>query len=215
MALNTIFGINGVGKDTVANVLRADNPNLSVTSMSRMLMYILGITKSYDVSEKASEEQYKKLEGIPQERMIEIENTEYKKLLSELSKSDENVLMLAHLILALRHGDKINYLTDRTIPDWYVNLNASLIQLVAPFELISARRKNDLSRKRKVDISEIEYHQSLCDDEWERIKRMNPAAAERMYVVNNIGLYETADEIENLMYSGDAKVLQKIRGEKR
>ena len=133
MALNTIFGINGVGKDTVANVLRADNPNLSVTSMSRMLMYILGITKSYDVSEKASEEQYKKLEGIPQERMIEIENTEYKKLLSELSKSDENVLMLAHLILALRHGDKINYLTDRTIPDWYVNLNDSLIQLVAPF----------------------------------------------------------------------------------
>ena len=78
MAITTIFGINGVGKDTVANSLRTNNPDLLVTSISRMLMYILGITKTYDVNEKVCEEQYKMLESVPQEKMIKIENTDYK-----------------------------------------------------------------------------------------------------------------------------------------
>ena len=75
MAITTIFGINGVGKDTVANSLRTNNPDLLVTSISRMLMYILGITKTYDVNEKVCEEQYKMLESVPQEKMIKIGKT--------------------------------------------------------------------------------------------------------------------------------------------
>ena len=150
MALTTIFGINGVGKDTVANELRIKNTDISVTSMSRVLMYILDITKTYDVSEKVCEDQYKKLESVPQSKMIEIENTDYKKILCEIAKSDKNVLMLSHLISALRHGEQINYLTDRLTPDWYVDANNALIQLVAPFNVISERRKNDQTRNRNV-----------------------------------------------------------------
>lgn len=44
MGLNTIFGINGIGKDTVAEELRKRKPEVIVTSMSRVLMYILGIS---------------------------------------------------------------------------------------------------------------------------------------------------------------------------
>ena len=38
-----------------------------------MLMYILGISKTYDVREKVTEEQYKILESIPQTQMVKIE----------------------------------------------------------------------------------------------------------------------------------------------
>lgn len=214
MALTTIYGINGVGKDTVANSLRANNPDLSVTSISRMLMYILDITKSYDVREKVSEEQYKMLESVPQKRMIEIENTDYRKILSEIAKSDEDIIMLSHLISALRHGDKIQYLTERLTPDWYVDLNQALIQLVAPTEIVSERRKNDLQRKRDVSMDEIEYHQLLCTNEWERIKKSNADASSKMFIVNNVDLMTATSEIENIMHN-EAKILRKVRSDKR
>ncbi len=212
MALTTIFGINGVGKDTVANELRANNPDLMITSISRMLMYILGITSSYDVNEKVSEEHYKMLESVPQEKMIKIENTDYKKILYEISKSNREIIMLSHLISALRHGEKIKYLTDRITPNWYVDLNKALIQLVAPLDIISKRRKTDLLRKRKTDIDEIEYHQSLCTNEWERIKRVNANASEKMFIVNNINLNEATNDVENIIYN-ETKILRKVRVE--
>ena len=213
MAIMTIFGINGVGKDTVANSLRTNNPDLLVTSISRMLMYILGITKTYDVNEKVCEEQYKMLESVPQEKMIKIENTDYKDMLDEIASSKEDLIMLSHLISALRHGDKIQYLTDRTTPDWYIKLNQALIQLVAPSEIVSYRRKNDVNRKRETSIEEIEYHQSLCTNEWERIKRVNPDTTNRMFIVNNINLRDATSEIEQIMHD-KAKVLRKIRSDK-
>ena len=213
MAITTIFGINVVGKDTVANSLRTNNPDLLVTSISRMLMYILGITKTYDVNEKVCEEQYKMLESVPQEKMIKIENTDYKDMLDEIASSKEDLIMLSHLISALRHGDKIQYLTDRTTPDWYVKLNQALIQLVAPSDIVSYRRKNDVNRKRETSIKEIEYHQSLCTNEWERIKRVNPDTTNRMFIVNNINLSDATNEIEKIMHD-QAKVLRKIRSDK-
>ena len=213
MAITTIFGINGVGKDTVANSLRTNNPDLLVTSISRMLMYILGITKTYDVNEKVCEEQYKMLESVPQEKMIKIENTDYKDMLDEIASSKEDLIMLSHLISALRHGDKIQYLTDRTTPDWYVKLNQALIQLVAPSDIVSYRRKNDVNRKRETSIKDIEYHQSLCTNEWERIKRVNPDTTNRMFIVNNINLSDATNEIEQIMHN-QAKVLRKIRSDK-
>lgn len=214
MALTTIFGINGVGKDTVANELRIKNTDISVTSMSRVLMYILDITKTYDVSEKVCEDQYKKLESVPQSKMIEIENTDYKKILCEIAKSDKNVLMLSHLISALRHGEQINYLTDRLTPDWYVDANNALIQLVAPFNVISERRKNDQTRNRNVDISEIEYHQSLCTNEWERIKRVKPETINKMFIVENVDLSKATNDIENIM-KNKVKILKLDGGDNK
>ena len=88
MAITTLFGINGVGKDTIAENLRKKNPEITVSSVSRMLMYILGISKTYDVREKVTEEQYKILESIPQTQMVKIENEEYRRILEKIAKED-------------------------------------------------------------------------------------------------------------------------------
>ena len=214
MSLITIYGINGVGKDTVANSLRDKNTELSVSSISRLLMYILGITKTYDINEKVCEEHYKILESIPQEKMIQIEETDYKKLLYELSNSKDSLIILSHLISALRHGDQVQYLTNRITPDWYVELNKSLIQLVAPTKIISERRKSDLLRKRDVNLSEIDYHQKLCTEEWERIQKINPNAKEKMFIVPNIDLVKTTRDIENILYA-ENKILRKVRSDNK
>lgn len=52
-------------------------------------MYILGISKTYDVREKVTEEQYKILESIPQTQMVKIENEEYRRILEKIAKEDK------------------------------------------------------------------------------------------------------------------------------
>lgn len=199
MGLITIFGINGVGKDTVAEKIREKNPDITITSMSRMLMYLLGISKTYDTREKISEKQYKKLENTPQEIIRNIENNQYRQLLEQLSYSD-NVIFLAHLVSALRLGNETRYLTDKQIPKWFVDINEQMIQLVAPASIISQRRKEDKSRKRNCRIEQIFEHQELCSKEWKRIRTMNPDKVKQMHIVDNIVLDETAKRIEDIIY---------------
>ena len=152
MAITTLFGINGVGKDTIAENLRKKNPEITVSSVSRMLMYILGISKTYDVREKVTEEQYKILESIPQTQMVKIENEEYRRILEKIAKEDKKVIFINHLVTAMRHGEDVQYLTKRLTPDWYIDLNENLIQLVAPSNVIAIRRMNDATRVRSSNI---------------------------------------------------------------
>ena len=165
MGLYTIFGINGIGKDTVAKEIRKKTQDIEVTSLSRLLMFILGISKSYDVQEKINEEQYKALEKMPQSTMRFIEDNEYRQLLERLAKEDKDVIFLSHLITALRLGNKVEFLEDRKTPDWFVDINDKLIQLVAPAQMVAERRQRDKTRTRCYEIDEIIKHQELCTKE--------------------------------------------------
>ena len=215
MGIYTIFGINGIGKDTVSEEIRKKRQDIKVTSMSRLLMFILGISKSYDVREKINEEQYKALEEIPQSIMRNIESNEYRQLLEKLAKEDKNVIFLSHLITALRLGNKVEFLEDRKTPDWFIDLNDKLIQLVAPEQIVIERRQRDKTRKRCYEIDEIIKHQELCTKEWERIKRISCCTAKKMSVVENIDLNQAVREVENIIFTRNKgnrdKFVQELR----
>lgn len=215
MGLYTIFGINGIGKDTVAEEIRKKRQNIEVTSLSRLLMFILGISKAYDVREKIDEEQYKALEETPQSTMRSIEDNEYRQLLEKLAKGDKDVIFLSHLITALRLGNKVEFLEDRKTPDWFVDINDKLIQLVAPAQIVAERRQKDKTRRRCYEIDEIIKHQELCTKEWERIKRKDYYTAKKMSVVENIDLNQTVREVENIIFRRNkgnrAKFVQGLR----
>jgi len=200
MAISAMFGVNGVGKDTVAECLRYKQPEITVTSMSRLLMYILGITTTYDVREKVREEQYKRLEKVPQETMIKLEQEEYRYLLEKISQNEGAVLVLSHLISALRHGDKVQYLKERKIPDWFLELSENLIQLVAPADVISQRRFRDTSRNRNSDIEQILEHQALCNQEWERIENSSILIKRKMQIVENVDLEVASCEVARVLF---------------
>lgn len=215
MGLYTIFGINGIGKDTIAEKIRQKHQDIEVTSMSRLLMFMLGISKSYDVREKINEEQYKALEQTPQCTIRKIEENEYRRLLEELAKSDKDVIFLSHLITALRLGNKVEFLEDRKTPDWFVDINDKLIQLVAPAQIVAKRRQKDKTRRRCYEIDEIIKHQELCTKEWERIKRKDYYTAKKMSVVENIDLNQAVRGVENIIFTRNkgnrAKFVQGLR----
>lgn len=88
MTMNTLFGINGSGKDTVANELQQRlwrRSKLVVTSMSRMSMYLLGITDNFDAARSVRPEAYRTLEQVPQKQMVELESGPYKDLVEDLA----------------------------------------------------------------------------------------------------------------------------------
>lgn len=215
MGLYTIFGINGIGKDTVAKEIRKKTQDIEVTSMSRLLMFILGISKSYDVQEKINEEQYKALEKMPQSTMRFIEDNEYRQLLERLAKEDKDVIFLSHLITALRLRNKVEFLEDRKTPDWFVDINDKLIQLVAPAQMVAERRQRDKTRRRCYEIDEIIKHQELCTKEWERIKKKDYCTARKMSIVENIDLNQAVREVENIIFTRSkenrAKFVQGLR----
>lgn len=215
MGLYTIFGINGIGKDTVAKEIRKKTQDIEVTSMSRLLMFILGISKSYDVQEKINEEQYKALEKMPQSTMRFIEDNEYRQLLERLAKEDKDVIFLSHLITALRLGNKVEFLEDRKTPDWFVDINDKLIQLVAPAQMVAERKQRDKTRRRCYEIDEIIKHQELCTKEWERIKKKDYCTARKMSIVENIDLNQAVREVENIIFTRSkenrAKFVQGLR----
>jgi len=200
IGLNTIFGINGVGKDTVAEALRQRNPEIKVVSGSRLLMYLLGIAESYDVRERVSEYQYKILEQTSQSIKVHVMENEYRQQLEKMSKDGENVILLAHLVTAFRHGSKIQYLKERPLPTWHAEINTNLIQLVAPAILISERRKTDATRHRQTSVAQIIKHQALCDKEWGRIELLGPCIKDKMHTVKNIDLETAVKEVESIVY---------------
>lgn len=204
MSLNTLYGINGVGKDRVASELKREHaPDLIITSASRVSMYLLGITTNFDAQRTIGREEYKKLESVPQAEMIELEVGPYRSFVEELSEKDERVVMLSHLVFALYLDRQVTYLTDRNIPDWYVAANDSLVQLVASPEEVLSRRladQDEKSRERPASILQIAEHQALCDQEWERIARLPVTPQRGQHIVVNSDLQVATQRVNEAFY---------------
>ena len=119
------------------------------------------------------------------------------------------------LITALRLGNKVEFLEDRKTPDWFVDINDKLIQLVAPAQMVAERRQRDKTRRRCYEIDEIIKHQELCTKEWERIKKKDYCTARKMSIVENIDLNQAVREVENIIFTRSkenrAKFVQGLR----
>ena len=202
MALDTIYGINGVGKDTVAHELAADNVSLSLTSESRVLMYILGICNVYDSRTQVSRDQYRRLEDTPQSKMLEISGTDYKEFVGNLQNSRRRTLMLSHLVFALYLDKAITYLSDKDVPEWYVGANHSLIHLIAPSETIYLRRSNNKSTRDRGNFTEsdVKYHQELCNIQWAKVSKYAAKLSIPTATISNLDLRECVSSVKEVIY---------------
>lgn len=207
MSFNTLYGINGVGKDTVANRLKQDyDHTMTITSMSRLSMYLLGITDHYDAQRKVSTEAYAELEQVPQPEMVELEEGACRDFIHDLAQSDQNTLMLSHLVFALHVGHREPvYLTDRRIPDWYIQENSGIVQLQAEPETIISRRLRDLEdeavqRVRPTALEQVKTHQTLCDTEWNRLLSRPIVIPKGLHIVENHDLDDTVNKVGEILY---------------
>lgn len=198
MSIYTLYGINGVGKDTVAGEVKRDFPDTQITSESRILMYLLGITSEFGTDYPVSREQYRQLEDMPQPVMRDLTEGEYKCFVQDLRDRDDVTVILSHLVFALFLDKEIQYLDDKDVPDWFIQSNDALVQLIAPPELVLARRAIDARDRGAANTKDIEYHQYLCDQKW--VKVVNLAGVSACHTVENIVLEEAATRFKEVIY---------------
>lgn len=172
MPLITIYGINAVGKDTIAKELKSENPEIFVTSESRLLMYHLGIIDEFGIDSSVTKSDYKKLESTTQDRILSITNGTFKADLVKFRNSRRITILLSHLVFML-HIDKADpiFLTDKDPA--FPELADALIHIKSdPEDIFSRRIKDNIDGIREryhTDLKLIKKHQSLCDEKWGKI----------------------------------------------
>jgi len=201
MALSTMYGINGVGKDTVANGVAEAMPELRLTSQSRILMHILGLIDNYDARTPVARDKYRQLEDTPQSRMREIEETDFKYFISDIKDSPSRVLMLSHLVFALYLDKEFKYLDDRDVPEWYIASNDAIIQLVAPASTVLQRRTADSQVRDRgaLTLENVELHQQLCDKQWAKLEKYAGSLAIPTLIIPNVDLEKTIETVEGVL----------------
>lgn len=200
MSLIAIYGVNAAGKDTVANALQKNNPNIFITSEPRLLMYHLGLIPSYATNYKVERASYKQLEDTPQSVVLNLINTKYQTHLRQLKTDKETTtLLLTHLVFALNLDKKKPKYLIKKIPTWTQETFNGFINLVSPPQEIDRRRHQDENVRDRgmMEISQIAYHQRLCDEKWEELVRLlNP----EVYIkINNEQLAMAISEAKNFI----------------
>lgn len=166
-----MFGINAVGKDTIAKMLKSKHPSVFITTESRLLMYHLGIISDFAADSTVTEADYKKLENTPQSKIIPITNGPYRESLKSFETSNRITLLLSHLVFILHIGKKPIFLNQKDPP--FPELSTGLIQIKASYGNILNRRAKDNADGTRMRYSSqlelLQKHQMFCDQKWAKI----------------------------------------------
>lgn len=200
MSLITIFGVNGVGKDTIAIGFRKRNPKTFITSESRLLMHYLGIIDKYGIDDQVTKEDYKKLENTSQDQVKALTNGIYKDSLTSFSQKAHLTVLLSHLVFMLHiDKDKPVFLDEKDPP--FPELSDGLIQIKSKIEDIFSRKIKDNEkgiRERYHCATElIKKHQLLCDKKWEKIVAYRPINT--YTVINNDNIDKAVIDVEKFI----------------
>ncbi len=191
MPLIAIFGINASGKDTIANIMKNRFSDCIITSESRLLMYYLDITPSYETSYLVDKNDYLKLQNAPQKKITSIVNKKYEKILLNLRSNNNVVLFLYHLVFTLTTNEKKpKYSVDRKIPLWLTDMCDGFIQLKCnPKEIIRRRiydKKNTERDRGFTCLKEVIKHQKLCDKKWDQLIKSVPHKKHTIIINSNL-----------------------------
>ncbi len=159
-----IYGINGVGKDSIVDLLLKEDEKFVVVSQSRLLMYHLGFVERFTVKSKSVNDGYEKLESISEKRINVIRNEACYNSVLELSNSGKIVLYLSHLTVARFFQEEVSY-TVPEIPIWVKTKVDGLVLISADKKDIANWRRKDL-RKRSNSLIEVCQQQRKEEKEW-------------------------------------------------
>ncbi len=162
-----LYGINGVGKDTIAEELSL--PNKVIVSRSRLLMYHLGLADGFTSDVRTEKGAYQALERIPEERVQKIRNTDCRKSVVRISAKGKLVLYLSHLVVVKHLGKGVRYVTPE-ISRWVKKEADKFAFIKAPPRNILIWRRED-ERRRPTELEQITKHQKKSLQRYQELMR--------------------------------------------
>lgn len=197
MSVIFLFGINGSGKDRVAQELLIGGADYRVVPLSRLYMQMLGILDSYDQRNIVTDH-YMKLDKVSQAEINKVTKSQFVEKLKEFKSDSRLTILLGHMVTMKNVGrEKVEFLREQEMECVALMYGDGFIYLTADPEEILRRHikdKDDGIRDRgSIKIRHIKKHSELATREWniftEGLDR------NRYIAVNNRQLSEAASQI--------------------
>jgi guanylate kinase len=206
MALILIFGINGVGKDTLEVEMRKKYGDLvGIVLTTRVLFKSLGFDVNYFYGEPAptSEklaEMYKVLEATSKSKVDEIMNFDLPQKLLEVKSKFQLGFLSAHLVSATRKPTgEIHYKTGYAYP-WFKEFVDGFVYLRSTPEELLRRREDEnrrgIRKRLPMTLDEIALQLQISDKEWKRFEKILPNDKPRTTINNDSDLDETMRQFD-------------------
>lgn len=157
-----VFGINGVGKNSVISKLKI--PDLLVLSRSKVLMYQFGIIKS--LGQEIGRKEYEKLEQVPLSEINKALSRPDSRIIDIIKNRD--LILLSHLVVARFLHDENQFIN--TVSPFWLEYADGFILIESKAEDILKRREADIEKRRRpLKLSQIQSHLDGERKEWEGI----------------------------------------------
>lgn len=144
MSLVILFGINGVGKDTIAKRAAESVGSIDIISGSRVMMKGLGFDVGITSDSPVTDEMYRALELTPSDVKANMADTIFRQELISYKQAnpDRIGVISSHLVIARREGNSVSFETD-LIRDWFPQTFDLLVHVTAPVDDIIERHARD------------------------------------------------------------------------
>lgn len=175
MPLIITFGVNGVGKDTLAKELKKRHPELELLNGSRIMLRSLGFDIGMDVgSPTPTRAMYKVLEDLPEETKLAMTDGVFKEGLVDFKNTSRSGILSSHLVIARKNRNNTIEFQKNLFREWFPEVFDGLVLIEASPESIIKRQgldktagfrdRGDLTREMIVE------QQNLAKLEWEKVK---------------------------------------------
>ncbi len=191
MALTIIFGVNGVGKDTLANAVQKAHPKIALVSGSRTLMKAFGLPVEITADFPVPFEYYRTLE-INESTVNALYDTKFVDLLREFKSSGKDGIILHHLCVIKPQLDGTIIYDDDVLRPWFYELFDQFILIRTEPTIIKDRQEKDIQsgKRTRHDLSlhQIEEQVQKSDTQWQELcKQLKLRGLDNYYEIENNG----------------------------
>lgn len=191
MALTIIFGVNGVGKDTLANAVQKAHPQIILVSASRALMKAFGLPVEITADFPVPFEYYRTLE-TNESTINALYDSKFVDILREFKNSGKDGIILHHLCVIKPQLDGTLIYDDDVLRPWFYELFDQFILIRTEPKIIKERQEKDIQSGKRtrhgLSLAQIEEQVQKSDAQWQELcKELKLRGLNKYYEIENNG----------------------------
>lgn len=205
MALTIIFGVNGVGKDTIANIVQKAYPEIALVSASRCLMKAFGLPVEITADFPVPFEYYRTLE-INEPIVNALYDTKFVDTLREFKTQGKNSMLLHHLCVVKPQLDGTLIYDDDVLRPWFYELFDQFVLIRTAPQIIKDRQEKDLQSGKRtrqgLSLIQIEEQVQRSDAQWKELcKQLKKRGLNNYYEIenNSTDLSNAVEKLSNII----------------
>ncbi len=203
MALTILFGVNGVGKDTLAAEIQKTDPAPAIISSSRVLMKALGMDVKITADFPVPFSYYQRLDALDLKVANAIYEAQFPDIIRDFKRTGKNALLLSHLcILKVDPTNGRRSFDDDFIREWFYELFDQFVLVKADASTVKSRNEHDIKEGKRtrnmLSLAETQEQIVRSDTQWQKlITQLNARSTHTYHEIDNS--YELGTACDQLL----------------